>query len=164
MNIVYGGGFDFDGIASIPQMNPTNPATPVYQRSICTSNTSDPQEAIAMWLFAKFLSTDPETQAAYSMAIGYTPVVRSAFSVDTYSQWLAQGNNCYVSSIKLAYEQCDSYFTVPSAMESSMAIDSIAQMLAKCLSQEIPGDVDAFFRKALDEAVQECIQASPKWL
>lgn len=157
MNIVYGGGFDFDGIAPIPQMNPTNPATPVYQRSICTSNTSDPQEAIAMWLLAKFLSTDPETQAAYSMAIGYTPVVRSAFSVDTYSQWLAQENNCYVSSIKLAYEQCDSYFTEPYAMKSSMAIDSIAQMLEKCLSQEIPGDVDAFIRKALDEAVQECI-------
>ena len=74
-----------DGVVPIPQMMPNNPKTPISLNSLCISKTSDPQEAIAMWLFIKYLSTNEEFQAEYSMSTESIPSVKSVFENDRIS-------------------------------------------------------------------------------
>ena len=50
------------GIAPIPQLNPEAPKVIAQGPSLCIFKNADPQEVIASWLFAKFLTTNIEFQ------------------------------------------------------------------------------------------------------
>ena len=74
------GSFAFDvGIAPLPQYNKENPAAISQGPNLCIlkgKDTSD-QEILASWLFVKFLCTNVDFQAEFSMKSGYMPVLKS---------------------------------------------------------------------------------------
>jgi ABC-type glycerol-3-phosphate transport system substrate-binding protein len=145
-----------DGVAPIPQMMPNNPKTPISRSSFFVSKTSDPQEAIAMWLFIKYLSTNEEFQAEYSMSTGSIPSVKSVFENPIYSEWMSNTNDITASSIKVAYRDINSYFDAPAWLNAPDVRSRIALMISECLTSNWTGDIDALIQEKLNKAVQEC--------
>ncbi len=71
-------GYPFEvGIASIPQMDQTNPKVISQGPSLCMFSKSDKAEELAAWLFMKYFTTNAEFQADFSLASGYIPVLQS---------------------------------------------------------------------------------------
>ncbi len=154
------GSYPFEvGIATVPQLDATNKKVISQGPSVCIFKKSNPQEVVASWLFVKFLTTSVEFQAEFSMASGYVPVLKSVASNPTYAAFLekADGGN-YISALsaKVCLEQADAYYTSPAFNGSSAARDQVGALLAKCLTADDGGDVDAMIKKAFKDAVDEC--------
>ena len=152
------GKFEFEvGIASIPQINPANPKVISQGPSICVFKNADPQEVLASWLFAKFLSTDVIFQASVSMSNGYAPVIQSAAQHPVYAEFLSQAGTEHIQAyaVKVALEQKDAYYVSPAFNGSSVARDQVGLLMQKCLVSEA-SDVDAMIKRAFEEAVAEC--------
>ena len=146
------------GIAPIPQVNASNPKVISQGPSLCIFQKSNPQEVVASWLFVKYLATTVEFQAAFSIASGYVPVIRSVNSNSTYQQFLADangGSHIAALSAKVCLEQEAAYYTSPAFNGSSKARDQVGALMVKCLS-EATGDVDALIRQAFRDAIDEC--------
>jgi len=158
------GSYPFDvGIATIPQVSTDNKKVISQGPSLCMFKSDNPQEVVATWLFMKFLTTDVEFQAEFSMASGYVPVLKSVADNEVYSAFLAQadGGN-YISALaaKVCLEQESAYYTSPAFNGSSTARDQVGTLLTKCLSADAAGDVDAMIQKAFEDAVAECEYAN----
>ena len=152
------GKFEFEvGIQSIPQVNPSNPKVISQGPSICIFKNSDPQEVLATWLFAKFLTTDVTFQASVSMNNGYAPAIQSVAENPIYAEFLASAStaNIQAYAVKVALEQKDAYYVSPAFNGSSVARDQVGLLMQKCLVAE-GADVDAMIKKAFREAVEEC--------
>ena len=154
------GNYPFEvGIATIPQLDNTNRKVISQGPSLCIFNKSNPQEVIASWLFVKFLTTNVEFQAAFSMASGYVPVLKSVAQNEIYAEHLknADGGK-YISSLasKVCLEQADAYYTSPAFNGSSTARDQVGLLISKCLTANDGGDVDAMIAKAFKDAIAEC--------
>ena len=154
------GNYPFEvGIATIPQVSASNKKVISQGPSVCIFKKSNPQEVVASWLFVKFLTTNVEFQAEFSMASGYVPVLKSVASNPVYADFLAKADGGkYVSALsaKVCLEQESAYYTSPAFNGSSTARDQVGTLLSKCLTAADGGDVDKMIKKAFEDAVAEC--------
>lgn len=156
------GSYPFDvGIATIPQVNASNKKVISQGPSLCVLQkpNQNSQEVVASWLFVKYLTTTVEFQAEFSMASGYVPVLKSVADNAAYKAFIDGANggtNIAALSAKVCLAQEEAYYTSPAFNGSSTARDQVGALLAKCLSAEDNGDVDAMIKKAFDEAIEEC--------
>ena len=155
------GEFEFEvGIVSIPQVNPAKPKVISQGPSICMFKQENPQEMVAAWLFAKFLTTDHTFQGSYSISNGYAPVIKSVKNNKAYADFLAKGEkdgttNITAYAVKVAIEQENAYYASPAFNGSSVARDQVALLLQKVFTLPDAGLADAI-KKAFEEAVEEC--------
>ena len=154
------GTYPFEvGIATIPQVNASNKKVISQGPSVCIFKKDNPQEVVASWLFVKFLTTSVSFQAEFSMASGYVPVLKSVAENPEYAKFIANADGGkYISALsaKVCLEQESAYYTSPAFNGSSTARDQVGALLAKCLTADDGGDVDAMIRKAFKEAIDEC--------
>ena len=154
------GTYPFEvGIATIPQVNTSNKKVISQGPSVCIFKKDNPQEVVASWLFVKFLTTSVSFQAEFSMASGYVPVLKSVAENPEYAKFIANADGGkYISALsaKVCLEQESAYYTSPAFNGSSTARDQVGALLAKCLTADDGGDVDAMIRKAFKEAIDEC--------
>ena len=154
------GTYPFEvGIATIPQVNASNKKVISQGPSVCIFKKDNPQEVVASWLFVKFLTTSVSFQAEFSMASGYVPVLKSVSENPEYAKFIANADGGkYISALsaKVCLEQESAYYTSPAFNGSSTARDQVGALLAKCLTADDGGDVDAMIKKAFKEAIDEC--------
>ena len=152
------GKFEFEvGIASIPQVNPDAPKVISQGPSLCIFKKDNPQEVLASWLFAKFLTTDVNFQARVSMNNGYAPVIKSVQQHEVYAEFLAEASteNIQAYAVKVALEQENAYYASPAFNGSSVARDQVGLLLQKCFVLPDAG-FEAAIKKAFADAVAEC--------
>ena len=154
------GEYPFEvGIATIPQVSADNKKVISQGPSVCIFQKENPQEVIASWLFVKFLTTNVNFQAEFSMASGYVPVLKSVANNPIYAEFLASADGGdYISALsaKICLEQESAYYTSPAFNGSSAARDQVGALLTKCLTAKDNGDVDAMIEDAFQDAVDEC--------
>ena len=152
------GQFEFEvGITSIPQVDPSKPKVISQGPSLCIFKKENPQEVLATWLFAKYLTTNVEFQARVSMNNGYAPVIQSVKNNPVYAEFLSDAStaNIQAYAIKVALDQADAYYVSPAFFGSSVARDQVALLMQKCMAGET-NDVDALVKDAFKKAVEEC--------
>lgn len=153
------GNYPFEvGITVIPQANPDNRKVISQGPSLCIFKKANPQEVAASWLFVKYLTTNVEFQAEFSMASGYVPVLKSVAEHPVYAEELALADgNDHISmlSAKVCLEQQDAYYTSPAFNGSSTARDEVGALLTKCLV-EYADDLDAMILEAFEASVKAC--------
>ncbi len=153
------GEYPFEvGIASIPQVSQTNRKVISQGPSLVIFSKANAQEVVASWLFVKYVTTNVEFQAAFAMASGYVPVLKSVAENPVYAEFIdsADGYDFVAAlSAKVCLEQEDAYYTSPAFNGSSTARDQVASLLAKCLSTKTD-NVDAMIRRAFQDAIDEC--------
>ena len=158
------GSFAFEvGVAPIPQYNNENRKVISQGPSLCIlkgSSTTD-QQVLASWLFVKFLCTNIDFQAEFSMASGYMPVIKSVTENENYAAWLAKGNGkeyLVAKCVQVGIDGRDDYFVSPAFNGSSKAREQAGALLLKCLSTPAEGDaaVDKLIDDAFQEALDEC--------
>ena len=154
------GNYPFEvGITTIPQANPSDPKVISQGPSLCIFDKADKQEVYASWLFVKFLTTNVDFQAEFSMASGYVPVLQSVAENEVYkAQFLdkADGGD-YISALsaKVCLSQVDAYYTSPAFNGSSVARDEVGLLMKNCFSAQAD-NVDAMIAKAFEDAVAKC--------
>ena len=157
------GSYPFEvGIATIPQVDASNPKVISQGPSLCIFAKENEQEVIASWLFVKFLTTTVPFQAEFSMASGYVPVLKSVGENPVYADFISHadgGNNIAALSAKVCLEQENAYYTSPAFNGSSEARDQVGALMTKCLALK-DGDIDAQIAEAFEDAVAECEYAS----
>ncbi len=149
-------------MATPPQINPDAPKVISQGPSLCIFKDTNPQEVVASWLFVKFLTTNVEFQAAFSMSSGYAPVIQSVQSNPVYQQWLDKANginNLTAMSVKLALSQSNAYFVSPAFNGSSAARDQVGILMQSALVYT-GDDVDAKIAKLFEDAIYECEYAA----
>ena len=158
------GSFAFEvGVAPIPQYSEDNRKVISQGPSLCIlkgGDTTD-QQVMASWLFVKFLCTNIDFQAEFSMASGYMPVIKSVTENQNYAAWLAKGNGyeyLVAKCVQVGIDGRDDYFVSPAFNGSSTARTQVGALLLKCLSGEAADDaaVDALIDGAFEDAINEC--------
>ncbi len=158
------GSFAFEvGVAPIPQYDANNRRTISQGPSLCIlkgKDTTD-QQIMASWLFVKFLCTNVDFQAEFSMASGYMPVLKSVTNNEIYAAWLAKGNGyeyLVAKCVQVGIDGRDDYFVSPAFNGSSTARTQVGALLLKCLSGEAAdaAAVDKLINDAFQEAIDEC--------
>ncbi len=154
------GSYPFEvGIAVIPQANPNNRKVISQGPSLCIFKDANPQEVAASWLFVKYLTTNIEFQAEFSMASGYVPVLKSVAEHPVYAEFLASadgGDFVAALSARVCLEQQDAYYTSPAFNGSSTARDKVGSLLTTCLV-EPASDVDAMLMRVFEQAIEDCM-------
>ena len=153
-------GYPFEvGIATIPQVNAENPKVISQGPSLCIFKDANPQEVIASWLFVKFLTTNVNFQAEFSMASGYVPVLKSVAQNEVYAQFLANadgGDFISALSAKVCLEQESAYYTSPAFNGSSAARDNVGLLMQSAFTTDDNGNLDAMIDKLFADAIKEC--------
>ena len=155
------GVYEFEvGITSIPQVNPAEPKVISQGPSICLFKQENPQEMVAAWLFAKFLTTDHTFQGSLSMSNGYAPVIKSVKNNTAYANFLAKADengtaNITAYAVKVALYQIDAYFSTATFVGSSSAYEQVGLLLQKCFQLPEAG-LEAAIKKAFEDAFAEC--------
>ena len=155
------GNYEFEvGITSIPQVNPEQPKVISQGPSICLFKQEKPQEMVAAWLFAKFLTMDHTFQGSFSMTNGDAPVIKSIKNNDAYAKFLAKADengtaNITAYAVKVAVEQENAYYASPAFNGSSDARDQVGLLIQKCFTLT-DADVAGAIKKAFEDAVAEC--------
>ena len=153
------GEYPFEvGIATIPQVNAEAPKVISQGPSLCIFNKANQQEVLASWLFVKFLTTNVEFQAEFSMASGYVPVIKSVGENAAYKEFIAKadgGNHISALSAKVCLAQADAYYTSPAFNGSSDARDAVGALLDQCIAM-FGDNVAADIEKAFKDAVNKC--------
>ena len=119
------------GVAMIPQVNPENPKTMFRGPSVCLFKQDNPQEVAAGWLFMKYLATNVEFQAEFSMVSGYAPVIKSVEENSVYKDFLASADGnawLQVTALQQAIAQKDAMFISPAFNGSSDVRDKVGLM------------------------------------
>ena len=151
------------GVASIPQYSQDNRKVISQGPSLCIlkgANTTD-QQVLASWLFVKFLCTNVEFQAEFSMTSGYMPVLKSVTTNENYAAWLARGNGyeyLVAKCVQIGIDGRDDYFVSPAFNGSSKAREQAGALLLKCLSGEAADDaaLEKLINDAFQDALDEC--------
>jgi multiple sugar transport system substrate-binding protein len=152
------GAYPFEvGIATIPQVDASNPKVISQGPSLCIFAKENEQEVAASWLFVKYLTTTVEFQAEFGIASGYVPVLKSVAENPVYKEYLesADGGD-YVTALsaKVCLDQQDAYYTSPAFNGSSTARDQVGSLMSQCLV--MTGDVDSQIANAFQLAIEEC--------
>ena len=154
------GSYPFQvGIAEIPQAVATNKKVISQGPSLVMLKQKNTAVNDAAWLFIKYLLTNSNFQAEFSMASGYVPVLKSAFSLPGYEAFLEDAgtdmNGIAALSAKICMEQEEHYFTSPAFIGSSDARDQVGEMLLKYMSSK--DGSETALRKIVQDAVNRCI-------
>ena len=158
------GSYAFEvGVATIPQYNQEHRRVISQGPSLCIlkgANTTN-QQVLASWLFVKFLCTNIEFQAEFSMASGYMPVIKSVTENANYKAWLEKGNGyeyLVAKCVQVGIDGREDYFVSPAFNGSSKAREQAGALLLKCLSADAADDaaVDKVINDAFQEALDEC--------
>lgn len=150
------------GIASIPQVNPEKPQVISQGPSICIFKKDNPQEVIATWLFAKYLTTSIEFQSDFSIVSGYVPVLTTVIEDPYYASFLKKANGTtFVAALsaKTCMNQVDAYFVSPAFKGSSVARDQVGALMQACFTADknLTGDAAMnYIKNAFSDAVEEC--------
>ena len=149
------------GIAPIPQLDPTNPKVIQQGPSLCIFNKENKQEMAASWLFMKFLTTNLEFQAEFSMVSGYMPVIEGDVIVEAvpaYREWLESEypNSIIARALNVAFAQQDAFFVSPAFNGSSTARDVVGGMMLDCFVN-VTDNIDAMIEEAFRKAIAECV-------
>ena len=157
------GNYKFEvGITTIPQVSETNQKVISQGPSLCIFKDTNPQEVVASWLFAKFLATNVDFQAEFSMTSGYVPVIKSVAQSPAYSEYLSKadgGKYITALSAKVCLDQVDAYYTSPAFNGSTTAREQVGTLMVKSLTAK--GDnLDAQINKAFEDAIAECEYAN----
>jgi len=155
------GTYPFEvGIATIPQADASNTKVISQGPSLCMLKQKDSKVNDAAWAFVKFLLTSPEFQAEFSMTSGYVPVLKSAFELEPYKEFLDGANNnkegIAALSAKICMEQESSYFTSPAFVGSSDARDEVGKLLVSYISAAETA-TDAELKQLFTDAYNRCI-------
>ena len=154
------GAYPFEvGIATIPQADASNKKVISQGPSLCIFQKENPQEVVASWLFVKFLTTNVDFQAEFSMASGYMPVLESVTNNPTYASWLSKGNGyeyLVAKCVQVGIDGRADYFVSPAFKGSSTARAEAGSLLIKCVKGDPDGDLDAFINQAFKDALDEC--------
>ena len=144
------------GIVTIPQVNPDKPKSISQGPSLCIFKQQNPQEVLASWLFAKFITTDLEFQALYSMQSGYVPVINSAFENAAYKAHLAKasgyksGITAFAANVCKELVEKKAYYVSPAFLGSSKARDEVGTLMVAAITGAKTID------KAFADAIEEC--------
>ncbi|MBQ8858934.1 MAG: extracellular solute-binding protein [Clostridia bacterium] len=153
------GSYPFEvGIVPIPQENPDNPKVISQGPSLCILQKENPQEVLASWLFMKFLTTNMEFQAEFSMASGYVPVLETVVEDTVYAKFLNKGNGTTqiaALSASVCMDQVDAYYTSPAFNGSSEARDQVGILMQKALATPTT-DLNALLDQVFREALEKC--------
>ena len=150
------GSYAFEvGVAPIPQIDPTKTTTISQGPSLCILQDKDTtdQEIMASWLFVKFLTTNVEFQAEFSMTSGYMPVLESVVDNPTYKAWLDKRNGkdyLIPQCVYVGIQGRADYFVSPAFKGSSKAREQVGALMLKCLGSSSV-DIDKVFKEALEE-------------
>ncbi len=136
------GTYPFEvGVATIPQVDPTNPKVIQQGPSLCLFKQNDPQTVAGAWLFAKYLTTCVELQADVSMNNGYTPVIKSAQQDPYYADFLAQTEGeegLKAAAVKHTLQQAidypNIYYVSPAFNGSSDARTEVGKLMMRCFT------------------------------
>ena len=148
------------GIVPIPQVDLNNPKVISQGPSICLFDKENSQEVYASWLFLKFITTDVITQAEFSEASGYVPVIQSVKDDEVYQEFMADANGykdgIAATSAKVCLEQADAYYVSPAFNGSSKARDEVGLLMQACFSnyEKAENKLDMIkdkFRLAIEE-------------
>ena len=170
------GSYPFEvGIASIPQVDPSNPKVISQGPSVCIFQKDNPQEVIASWLFVKFLTTSVEFQAEFGLASGYMPVLQSVRNEDlaeydaagkplnaiaTYIEYLKLadgGLHIAELSTKVALDQANAYYVSPAFNGSSAARDQVGMLVENVfLLNKTGAELDAAIDELFAAAIYQC--------
>ena len=170
------GSYPFEvGIASIPQVDPSNPKVISQGPSVCIFQKSNPQEVIASWLFVKYLTTSVEFQAEFGLASGYMPVLQSVRdeslaqydangkpvnAIATYIEYLKLadgGLHVAELSTKVALDQASAYYVSPAFNGSSEARDQVGMLVENVFLLNSTGaDLDAAIDALFADAIYKC--------
>ena len=156
------GEYPFEtGIVPIPQINLNNPKAISQGPSICILQSENNQEVYASWLFLKFITTDVQTQAEFSEASGYVPVIQSVNNDEYYQEFMGKANGyksgIAATSAKVCLEQADSYYTSPAFNGSSKAREEVGLLMQVCFSNyESASDKLAMIKEKFNLAIEEC--------
>lgn len=170
------GSYPFEvGIASIPQVDPSNPKVISQGPSVCIFQKSNPQEVVASWLFVKFLTTSVEFQAEFGLASGYMPVLQSVRNEDlaeydaagkplnaiaTYIEYLKLadgGLHIAELSTKVALDQANAYYVSPAFNGSSEARDQVGMLVENVFLLTSTGaDLDKAIDTLFADAIYQC--------
>ncbi len=155
------GSYPFEvGIATIPQADASNKKVISQGPSITMLKQKDQTVNDAAWIFLKFLLTSPEFQAEFSMASGYVPVLKSAFELDAYKEFLSGANmtkdGIAALSAKICMEQESAYFTSPAFIGSSDARDEVGKLLVAYISAASTATQDELKQLFVD-AYNRCV-------
>ncbi len=146
------------GIAQIPQIDPDHPKAISQGPSVCIFKSDDPQEVLASWLLVKYLTTNIEFQADFSIDSGYMPPLKMEYmmTLDSYKNELEENANGTTGlaalSAKMCLEQKDAYFTSPAFVGSSRARTEVGALLQAVFSNT---SIDSAFQTA----VRNCIES-----
>ena len=157
------GSFAFEvGVAQLPQADASNKKVISQGPSVAIlkgANTTD-QQIMASWLFVKYLCTNVEFQAEFSMTSGYMPVLKSVTENEQYKKWLETANGyegLVALCVKVGIDGRNDYFISPAFDGSSTARAQVGALLVKCISETLSDDqVDAFINSAFEDAIDEC--------
>ena len=158
------GSFAFEvGVNPLPQLNADNKAAISQGPSLCIlkgRDTSD-QQILASWLFVKFLCTNVEFQAEFSIASGYMPVLKSVTENEDYAAWLASANgkeNLIATVVKVGIAGRATYYTSPAFVGSTAAREQVGLMLKDIISLPLAEgqSVDDLIAKEFADALAEC--------
>ena len=148
------------GIATIPQVDPSNPKVISQGPSVCLFSSEDPQEVMASWLLIKFLTTNVLFQANFSLNSGYVPVIKSVNTNSVYARKLENANgynNIASLSAKICLEQQAAYYTSPAFSGSSKAREQVGVIMKKCFEGVwSDNEVDAKIEEIFKAAIREC--------
>jgi|GEM_PF-88274 len=157
------GSYPFSvGIAPIPQVDPENPKAISQGPSVCIFKKDNQQEVIASWLFVKYLTTNVDFQAEFSIASGYIPVIQSVMENETYAAFIAKENgNEFIAArgVKVALEQANAYYVSPAFNGSSTARDQANALMVKVFTTCLD---DASVDKAFADAIINCLASIGK--
>jgi multiple sugar transport system substrate-binding protein len=146
------------GIASVPQIDISNPKAVMQGPSLCIFNHGDEERLTAAWLFVKFLTTCPELQANFSVAYGYMPVTEATLENEAYVEYLESANgydNVTALAIKAGFEQSDAYYSASAFVGSADAREIVGRLLRDCIIYD-GEDVGAYIDEAFKNAVESC--------
>ena len=158
------GSYPFEvGIATIPQADANNKKVISQGPSVCMLKQKDQKVNDAAWAFVKFLLTSPEFQAEFSMTSGYVPVLRSAFELEPYKEFLngagTTKDGIAALSAKVCMEQEEFYFTSPAFVGSSVARDQVGNIMTYYISSP-DGTSDSDLLKIFEDAYKRCVAYS----
>ncbi len=162
----YDGTYPFEvGMAPIPTVEGGDAKAISQGPSLCMFEGESAAETTATWLFMKFLTTNAEFQAEYSMTSGYLPAIKSACETEAYKEFLASANGTDRSyavslALKTSIEISDSFFTVPGFYGSAYTRDVICNLVVECLTAQT-NNIDAMIEELFIQAIIDCRSEYP---
>lgn len=156
--------FEVD-IATVPQVDPDSPKVISQGPSVTIFKKADKDEVLGSWLFVKYLTTNPEFQADFSLASGYVPVIKSTMEDPLYATEMGKADgfaNLKQLSALRCMEQEDAYYASPAFYGSSAARDEVGALIQYCFvnGAGLSGSsLDALINQAFETAINNCRQA-----